>query len=65
MNSTALFDIAVMKWYQRKYYVLYNIRNPIMNSILLIYLIIFTMEYFIRMNRATSHDNLIKMRRKN
>ena len=33
VSSTALFDIAVMKWYQRKYYVLYNIRKPIINSI--------------------------------
>ena len=33
VNSAALFDIAVMKWYQKKYYVLYNIRKPIINSI--------------------------------
>ena len=33
MNSAALFDIVGMKWYQRKYYVLYNIRKPIINSI--------------------------------
>ena len=33
VNFAALFDIAVMKWYQKKYYVLYNIRKPIINSV--------------------------------
>ena len=27
--SSALFDIAQMRWYQKKYYVFYNIRQPI------------------------------------
>ena len=33
MNSSALFDKAGMRWYIRKYQVLYNIRQPIINSI--------------------------------
>ena len=33
VNSSALFDVAGMRWYQRKYHVLYTIRQPIINSI--------------------------------
>ena len=33
VNSSALFDGAGMRWYQRKYHVLYTIRQPIINSI--------------------------------
>ena len=33
MNSSTLFDVAGMRWYQRKYHVLYIIRQPIINSI--------------------------------
>ena len=33
VNSSALFDVAGMRWYQRKYHVLYTIRKPIINSI--------------------------------
>ena len=34
VNSSALFDVAGMRWYQRKYHVLYTIRQPIINSII-------------------------------
>ena len=33
VNSHALFELVGMRWYQWKYYVLYNIRQPIMNPI--------------------------------
>ena len=33
VNSSALSDKAGMRWYQRKYHVLYNIIQPIINSI--------------------------------
>ena len=33
VNSSALFGVAGMRWYQRKYHVLYTIRKPIINSI--------------------------------
>ena len=33
VNSSALFDVAGMRWYQRKYHVLYTIRQPIIKSI--------------------------------
>ena len=33
VNSSTLFDVAGMRWYQRKYHVLYIIRQPIINSI--------------------------------
>ena len=33
VNSSDLFDVAGMRWYQRKYYVLYTIRQPIIDSI--------------------------------
>ena len=33
VNSSALFDVTGMRWYQRKYHVLYTIRKPIINSI--------------------------------
>ena len=33
VNSSALFDGAGMRWYQRKYHVLYTIRQTIINSI--------------------------------
>ena len=33
VNSSTLFDVAGMSWYQRKYHVLYIIRQPIINSI--------------------------------
>ena len=33
VNSSALFDGAGMRWYQRKYHVLYTIRQIIINSI--------------------------------
>ena len=33
VNSSALFDVAGMRWYQRKYHVLYTIRQPIIDSI--------------------------------
>ena len=33
VNSSTLFDVAGMRWYQRKYHVLYTIRQPIINSI--------------------------------
>ena len=33
VNSSALFDVAGMRWYQRKYHVSYAIRQPIINSI--------------------------------
>ena len=32
-NSSALFDIAGMRWYQMKHYVLYSNIQPIINSI--------------------------------
>ena len=35
VNSSALFDVAGMRWYQRKYHVLYTIRQPIINSTVL------------------------------
>ena len=33
VNSSALFDGAGMRWHQRKYHVLYTIRQTIINSI--------------------------------
>ena len=33
VNSGALFDVAGMRWYQRKYHALYTIRQPVINSI--------------------------------
>ena len=33
VNCSALFDVAGMRWYVSKYYVLYIIRQPIINSI--------------------------------
>ena len=33
VNSSTLFDVAGMRWYQRKYHVLYIIRQPTINSI--------------------------------
>ena len=33
VNSCALFNILGMRWYQRKYHVLYTIRQPVMNPI--------------------------------
>ena len=33
VNYSALFDGAEMRWYQRKYHVLYTIRKQIINSI--------------------------------
>ena len=33
VNSSTLFDVAGMSWCQRKYHVLYIIRQPIINSI--------------------------------
>ena len=33
VNSRALFELVGMMWYQRKYNVLYNIRQLIMNPI--------------------------------
>ena len=33
VNSSALFDGAGMRWYQRIYHALYTIRQPIINSI--------------------------------
>ena len=33
VNSSTLFDVAGMRWYQRKYHVLHIIRQPIINSI--------------------------------
>ena len=33
VNSSALFDGAGLRWYQRKYHALYTIRQPIINSI--------------------------------
>ena len=33
VNSSALFDVAGMRWYKRKYHVLYTIRQPIINTI--------------------------------
>ena len=39
VNSSTLFDVAGMSWYQRKYHVLYIIRQPIINY-LWIYLMI-------------------------
>ena len=33
VNSSTLFDVAGMRWYQRKYHVLYIIRQPIITSI--------------------------------
>ena len=32
VNSSTLFDKAGLRWYQSKYYVLYIIRQPIINS---------------------------------
>ena len=39
VNSSPLFDVAGKRWYQSKYHVLYTIRQPIINY-LLIYLMI-------------------------
>ena len=33
VNSSALFDVAGMRWYQRKYDVLHIIKQPIISSI--------------------------------
>ena len=33
VNSSALFDVAGMRWHQRKYHVLHIIRQQIINSI--------------------------------
>ena len=33
VNSSTLFDVGGMRWYQRKYHVLHIIRQPIINSI--------------------------------
>ena len=33
VNCSALFDVAGLKWYVRKYHVLYTTRQPLINSI--------------------------------
>ena len=39
VNSSALFDGAGMRWYERKYHVLYTIRQTIINYLLIYFMI--------------------------